>query len=92
MRHPDLQALLLCPGEVADALGVGLAAVSNYRKRHPSFPTPAYVDPGGRARAYWRDDIDEWLATRQAESLKTADKLEQRAKALTEQAARLRNL
>ena len=50
---------LLCPSEVAAALGLGNpGSVSVYRVRYPDFPAP--VIEKGRCLLWHRADIEAW--------------------------------
>lgn len=91
-ERPDLTDKLLSSSEIADLLGVNLAAVSNYKKRHADFPDPAYRHPSAKgATLYWTDQVIEWAEAHYEGGIeKVADNLEERAARLVEAAARLR--
>lgn len=94
--RPDLQDLLVSSADIASMIGVSRGAVSNYKKRHPNFPDPAFTDSTGNVRLYWTEDVEAWIAEhfgeRGADLEDAAAKLERRAVQMREQAARLRSV
>ncbi|MFV2101634.1 HsdM family class I SAM-dependent methyltransferase [Micromonospora sp. LOL_024] len=72
--------------EIARLAGVGRAAVSNWRKRHPAFPTPV----GGTAASPEFDliAVEQWLrAQGKLPEVSQADRLWRRVAAVTENPA-----
>lgn len=60
MAHaPVEQALLVGIPQIAEIAGVGRSAVSNWRKRHPAFPTPKVQAPSGAL--FDLREIEDWL-------------------------------
>lgn len=94
-KRPDLQAECITSGEIADLIGVSRPAVSNYKKRHPEFPDPAFVDSTGRVRLYWRSDIEDWIVKHYGGAGNVEDaalNLERQAEAMRERADKLRRM
>lgn len=95
-KRPDLQGALVSSADIAAMIGVSRGAVSNYKKRHPTFPDPAFVDSTGNVRLYWTEDVESWIVEhfhgRGASLEDTAAKLERQAKEMRERADRLRRV
>ena len=75
--------------DVADALGVTRAAVSNWRRRRADAPAPDYVD--GAGVAYWSDLATwrAWYAPILAERAEAAERRAAEAAGRAEDAAAL---
>ncbi len=86
----NLQDALLRSSEIADMLGVNLAAVSNFKKRHADFPEPAYQS--GKTTLYWTEDVVAWIDKRYGGIDKVAENLEAKATNMKAQAEWLRGL
>lgn len=69
MTQHDLDDLILS-GDIADMLGVGQPAVSNWKARHEDFPAPLKV-MGGRTSLYSRIEVIEWYRTHYPGRLET---------------------
>jgi phage terminase Nu1 subunit (DNA packaging protein) len=90
--RPKLDDKLISSSDIADMAGANLATVSNWKKRHPGFPEPAYTSKRGNVRLYWRDEIETWLIARTGDVEETAADMERRAQELAERAANLRRM
>lgn len=55
---------LVTTSEVADMLGVGVSAISNYKQRHEDFPKPLVAVNRGRTDLYSRKAIVAWWMKR----------------------------
>ena len=55
----DEATVLLGLGDIAEIAGVGRSAVSNWRRRHPTFPVPHQTGASGDLFA--ADEIERWL-------------------------------
>jgi len=58
---------LLDVGEVAELLGLAQKnSVTTYMRRYEDFPEPVIEFAKGKCRAWLREDIEQWHASRQS--------------------------
>ena len=62
MSAAEQDGTLLALSDVARLAGVGVSAVSNWRKRHPAFPEPAATSSAGKD-LFRLADLNAWLTS-----------------------------
>jgi predicted DNA-binding transcriptional regulator AlpA len=59
MTSPVVNGEVVTATEIAELAGVGISAVSNWRKRYGEFPEPVMDRPG--ATLFNRAEVTRWL-------------------------------